>query len=284
MASEQTSVEVKQFCNTISTTLQALEEGTPWANKAELNIKLTKEAVQKDMRVANSLLPFWNYCLECRAWIYNLMACDNLKIRGTNPHTTTLGVEGDISNLCQYSWYDWCYYRDHTAKFPHNQEVLGRILGPARGEGNEMAQWVLKADGNVVPRCSIQPLQTAEIYIDSEKKKRELFDKLIYERYGNSINVALPNSNKPKTERYEDEDEPAKPIPDIEETVDTNGRVLNQLPAYDRLLNAEVQLQHDDWVTTGMVKRRALGLDGNMVGKYDNNPMLNLIMYEAEFC
>ena len=84
-------------------------------------------------------------------------------------------------------------------------------------------------------------------------------------------------------ERYEDEDEPAKPIPDIEETVDAHGRPLNQLPAYDRLLNAEVQLQHVDWVTTGKVKRRALGPDGNMVGKYDNNPMLNSIMCEVEF-
>ena len=58
MASEQMSAEVKQFCNMIGTTLRALEEGTPWANKAELNIKLMKEAVWKDMRVANSPLPF----------------------------------------------------------------------------------------------------------------------------------------------------------------------------------------------------------------------------------
>ena len=36
--------------------------------------------------------------------------------------------------------------------FPHNQEVLGHVLGPARGEGNELSQWVLKSNGNVVPR------------------------------------------------------------------------------------------------------------------------------------
>ena len=145
--------------------------------------------------MANSPLPFWDYCLKRCAQIYNMTTCDKLKIRGTNPHTATLGVEGDISNLCQYSWYDWCYYRDHTAKFPHNQEVLGRVLGPACGKGDEIAQWVLKVNGNVVPRCSLHPLQTAEIYSDLEKKKRELFDKLIYERYGNSINVVLLNSN-----------------------------------------------------------------------------------------
>ena len=80
MASEQMLAEVKLFCNMIGTTLRVLEEGTPWANKAELYIKLTKEAVRKDMQVANSPLPFWDYCLERHDQIYNMMACDNLKI------------------------------------------------------------------------------------------------------------------------------------------------------------------------------------------------------------
>ena len=57
MASEQISQEVRKFCNSIGTTLRALEEGTPWSNKAELYIGLLKEAVQKDMRESNSLMP-----------------------------------------------------------------------------------------------------------------------------------------------------------------------------------------------------------------------------------
>ena len=45
MSGEQMSSEVKKFCNDIGTTLRALEEGTPWSNKAELYIGLIKEAV-----------------------------------------------------------------------------------------------------------------------------------------------------------------------------------------------------------------------------------------------
>ena len=45
MAGEQMSQEVRKFCNDIGTTLQALEEGTPWSNKADLYIGLLKEAV-----------------------------------------------------------------------------------------------------------------------------------------------------------------------------------------------------------------------------------------------
>ena len=73
---------------------------------------------------------------------------------GHNPNLETLGDAGDISNLCQYDWYEWIYYRENAAPFPFPREVLGQCLGPAKGEGNEMAQWCLKANGQVVPHCS----------------------------------------------------------------------------------------------------------------------------------
>ena len=50
MAGEQTSHALKRFCQEIGTTMRVLEEGTPWANKAELYIGLIKEAVRKDMK------------------------------------------------------------------------------------------------------------------------------------------------------------------------------------------------------------------------------------------
>ena len=285
MAQEQVSSDLRMFLNDIGTTLRALEEGTPWANKAELYIKLMKEAVRKDMRESHSPLPFWDYCLERRVRIYNLTARDYHKVRGSNPYTLTLGEEGDISNLCQFQWYQWCYFREHTARFPHNQEVLGRVLGPARGEGNEMAQWVLKANGRIVPRRSVRALHPAEETSSSEQSKRQAFDALIKRRYGNSINPPPhPISENSETfDPYEDDQEPARPIPEIEDAVDFNGKLLDQAPVYDRLINAEVQLQLDERMAKGMVKRCALGPDGKVSGKYDHNPTNNSIIYEVEF-
>ena len=152
MVGEQMSQEVRIFCSNIGTTLWALEEGTPWSNKAELYVGLLKEAVRKDMGESDLPMSLWDYCVERWASINNLMAKDNFKLHGTTPHTVTLAEEGNISSLCQFGWYEWCYYREQTAAFPHNHEVLGQVLGPAQGEGNEMAQWVLKANGRVVPR------------------------------------------------------------------------------------------------------------------------------------
>ena len=156
---EQKSKDLRQFLTAIGSTLRLLEENTPWANKAELYIGIIKEAVRKDMKELNCPLPLWDYCLERRVCIHNLTAKGRFNLHGSNAYTDLLSETGDISNLCTYKWYEWCYFRENKAKSPFNREILGRILGPAKGEGNEMAQWVLKANGQVVPRRTTRPLK-----------------------------------------------------------------------------------------------------------------------------
>ena len=149
----------------------------------------------------------------------------------------TFGDQGDISNLCQFRWYDWCYFWDHKAPFPHNQEVLGRILGPARGEGNELPQWVLKSNDNVVPRQTIQALQLAELYSDTEKWKCDIFDALIERRWG--LPMSTPNKDDAdittdiEDNEIDDDEMTSKRHIGIEDSVDSQGTLINQLPAYD---------------------------------------------------
>ena len=286
-AKEQTSHNLRKFCGDIGTTLRVLEEGTPWSNKAELYIGIIKEAVRKDMKESNCPLAFWDYCLERRARINNLTAKDRFHLQGTNAYTNLTSEQGDISNLCTFKWYEWGYFRENKARFPFNKEILGKVLGPAKGEGNEMAQWVLKANGQVVPRRSIRPLHTAEIHSPTEIKKREVFDALIERRWGTAMLPPNPDINKEDKEEewepYEDEDEQPHHFPDTEEAIDHNGRLINQQPAYDKLLNNEVMLQLGESMERAKVTRRSLGPDGQVVGKYDNNPNLNSIVYECEF-
>lgn len=71
------------------------------------------------------------------------------QLHGQTVYQALTGEEADISNICQYAWYKWCYFRDHTKQFPFNEEQVGRILGPATGVGNEMCQWALKANGKL---------------------------------------------------------------------------------------------------------------------------------------
>ena len=288
MSGEQMSREVKAFCNEIGSTLRALEEGTPWANKAELYIGLLKEAVRKDMKDQDSPMVFWDYCIERRARIHNLIAKSNFKLHGSNPYTLTIGEEGDISNLCQFGWYEWCYFREHTAAFPNQQEVLGRVLGPARGEGNEMCQWVLKGNGKVVPRRSVRPLNPSEIHSEVEIKKRQVFDELIERRHGTSINPPKPMKGDPDTAEPDFETDfvdngQTGDLPDIEDILDSTGKVLNQQPMWDKLINAEILLQQGDRLQLGKVNRRSVDDSGSIIGTYSENPIMNSIVYEVEF-
>ena len=82
---------------------------------------------------------------------------------------------------------------------------------------------------------------------------------------------------------YKDDDENKRVVPDVEDTVDATGKLLNQHPAYDRIINAKVALQLEEEVTTGKVTRQVLGPDGQVAGMYDDNPFLNTIIYEVEF-
>ena len=126
---------------------------------------------------------------------------------------------------------------------------------------------VLKANGNVVLRRSHQPLQVAKICSPSKVKKRKLFDDLIKRRWGTSIsppNKPVGKSNDPVLEIYEDDNEETRTVPDIEDSVDSNGRLIYQLPAHNHLLNAEVQLQLGKELMMGKVKCHSLGPKGKL--------------------
>ena len=114
-------------------------------------------------------------------------------------------------------------------------------MGPARGEGNEMAQWVLKANGQVVPRRSLRPLTMAEKHSTVETKKHNVFDALIERRLGTSINPPpITEDPDPTMEDLTNQNDLGNVInepvesPDHDDILDSTGRILEQQPALTR--------------------------------------------------
>ena len=103
-----------------------------------------------------------------------LTANNLFQLKGQSSQMATLGEMADISNLCQFGWYEWVYFCQHTAQFPQKEEVLGRCLGPTKDEGNEMAQWILQINGQIVPRRTLRRLRQEELspYNSIEQGKR----------------------------------------------------------------------------------------------------------------
>ncbi len=55
------------------------------------------------------------------------------------------------------------YYLDSTASYPHQKACLGQCLGPAKNEGNVMANWILTVKGTVIPGQTIGHLTPGEL-------------------------------------------------------------------------------------------------------------------------
>ena len=98
-----------------------------------------------------------------------------------------------------------------------------------------------------------------------------------------AIDTKLDTDNIPNLEPYSDANETKKEMINIENVVTYRGHVLNQQLAYDTLISAEVILYNEaNRQIQGQVKRYALDYEGWTSGTYNNNLLLNTIVYEVE--
>eukprot|EP00956_Cyclotella_meneghiniana_P034439 scaffold104886_cov86-Cyclotella_meneghiniana.AAC.1 len=307
----QVDKKIREFCLKIGTTLRALEESTQHANRAELYVGLLKEGTRKDMREENSPLRFWCFCAERRSSIFNLTAKNLFQLEGQNPHLATFGEMGDISNLCNFKWYEWVYFRQHKAQYPYNKEELGRCLGPTKNEGNEMCQWVVQSNGQIVPRRTLRRLTPAEAspHNEAEVAKRAAVDAAIRARWGDSIRagpletvqrtIPLVTRSTEDADGFEDADdvidfdpdtftpyqddvEASAAVPEAD-IIDSTGKPVNQQSTADLLINAEVLLPQGEKDMMAKVVRRVVDQNGKAIGTYNENPVLNTMVYECEF-
>ena len=103
---------------------------------------------------------------------------------------------------------------------------------------------------------------------------------------GTSINPPpTPEDRDPTTEDptnqndLDDDDEMDGPVesPDHEDILDSMGRILEQQPAFNKIIKAEVLIQNGDEMAMGKIARRSHDADGRTTGTYHDNPFLNTI-------
>jgi hypothetical protein len=271
-AKEQMEGEAKKICDKVGCDLRVLEKGTQWANRAERYVKIFKDAVIRDLCLSNCPMVLWCYCLQRRSEINNATAADNPVLEGSNPYTRMTGQTCDISNLCQFGWYEWIYFRDEQAKFPFPKLALGRCLGPAKSHGNAMAQWVLTSNGRVRCVSTLRKLAKHEIDSPTEQSKRKEFDDAIKQRLGDSISVTDAESGQMPIEKPVDDPE----IPDADDVGDPDD--------YDQFLGANVLLPQDgEHMRSAQVVKRVVDENGRARGSYNSNPMLNTRVYKVMF-
>ena len=78
-----------------------------------------------------------------------------------------------------------------------------------------------------------------ELHSPVEIKKREVFDELIKRRWDSPMTPS--NTQQQKVfEKYEYHEQQEQPTLEVEDIVDSTGKLINQQPADDQIINAEV--------------------------------------------
>ena len=165
----------------------------------------------------------------------------------------TLGEMGDISNLCQFGWYEWVYFCHKSAAFLFQKEQLRRCLVPTKNDGNEMCQWVLHQNGQVVLRRTLRRLRSEEFTVnnETESNKHSVFDSNIKESLRDSIAPAplkleieqfYPTNNFYYDENY---DQSFMNIVPEADDIDKNGKPIDKQYLADLMINSEVLLPHE---------------------------------------
>jgi hypothetical protein len=157
-----------------------------------------------------------------------------------------------------------------------------------------MAQWILKENGKVVPRCTLRRLTPAELSPSNkvEMEKRSLFNVAIRGIWGDSVKIpkVVPLDKDATTafdalwdlDPYEDDDEVLPFIPDAD-LMDAAGKPFEIRSVADALINAEVMVPNGDSMAIAKVVRHGVDDEGHLVGTFNNNPLLNTLLYECEF-
>ena len=141
------------------------------------------------MKLSDSPLVFWCYCLERRSKIIACCSRNNYNLDRKVPRTFMTAEVTDISHVCNFKWYEWVKFRriGPEAAYPFPSEHLGRCLGPSRNQGNSMSQYVLLESEKIILIQTLRSLIDFEMESSSEKARRDEFDDAIKKMYGDTI-------------------------------------------------------------------------------------------------
>ncbi len=60
------------------------------------------------------------------------------------------GQTPDISNMCEYEWFQWVMYYDPPRPYPDDKSQLVHYLGPDIDVGSAMTYKILRSNGEVI--------------------------------------------------------------------------------------------------------------------------------------
>jgi hypothetical protein len=161
---EQVKGAFRHKLKEVNCRLRVTEPYSPWQPAAEGCIHELKQEVSCKMIRTGAPKCLWDHCIEFEGLICSHTANDIYAIGSKIPETIIKGGTADISQICEFAWYDWVMFHDtvNTIAFPDKRLTLGRYLGPAIDIGLALTAKILKQNGQYVCRLTLRHLMPKE--------------------------------------------------------------------------------------------------------------------------
>ena len=224
----------------------------------------------------------WDYGMKWTSEVISLTYSG----AGGNPDVPLAQVTGetpDISEYLDFGFYDRVWFHENAGLGPR---IPGRWLGVSHKIGRLMSYFVIKSNGEVISRSSVQRVTNLELETDENKAIFAEFDKSIAARF--KEDVRKYNAEKPDLEHWADfandpdfveEFQKVMDNPDIPEAEDYTPEVLE-----DTYVNMELALDRGgDAPEFARVRKRLRDANGIPIGVANDNPLLDTRIYEVEY-
>ena len=107
---EQTLGRFKKKYQDADCHIKQTEPYSPWQNAAESAIRELKKAAGRKMVRAGAPKPFWADAIKLEAYVRSNTAHDIFILQGEVPETVMSGETSDISQFCEFAFYDWIMF------------------------------------------------------------------------------------------------------------------------------------------------------------------------------
>lgn len=267
----------------------------PNQNRVESVIRELRKKWFRIMAQRNVPKRLWDYGLKWCAEIISRTANSVFSTNGRTPFEKVTGETPDISEYIDMSFYDWVKFTD-TDRLQLSS--LGRWLGVSHTIGGAMTYFILKQNGHVVSRSTVQRVTNLELETTTQKVQCSEFDANISQLMNDPEFVLVDSNMNAPTDwsRYNLEQDRdyleefhhtvAHPtIPESEEPTTESEEPTTNDQMHDTYVNMEVLLPRGgiDEPQLAIVTKRARNDDGKPVGTAHTNPLLDSREYVVTF-
>ena len=257
------------------------------------NLNFAETCIREVLRLYNRFMVLrgipkvlWDRCFVYCCELRSHMVLGHHEQDGECGATIIYGETADISHLAEFSFYDWVWFVS-PKESKYDRMMLGRWLGPSFDVGEALTFAIFTGSAEIVHRSSVLPLSVEEKRSEDVKQMKKSFMDQVSRRLGERAKGLEPDGKDeefardkfqatvPYYESYEDDDEEVSEVPKVSE---------EENPVeFDKYVSAKVQLHRDEMLQRGFVRGRKRDANGNLIGHYHENPILDTALYEVEF-